>query len=754
MALPTWGAAGAGATAASGSVSPAYPSGITAGSYLLVQAFVRGSGGALTVPAGWTQILGPTKLGSAAAWQSVYAKKAVGTESGTLAIAMTGGTGAFARMHRFEGVLDDPDLLNTIEAATAGFNTTATNPVPVPSLTTLGADRLGVFCLNTFNNTGTNAATGETGGDWSQPVTEYATASNGGSATGLQRAALAAAGTISGGTVALGAARAYIIQVFALKPVEAPSGEIFVVSQSDGIAFGEARGARESLPRQDAALLAEQRRALLSILRADQMPLLDTSSLGSGRVGQDALPLSDVRALRRALNRTSHLFLSENLVAARVAQHRSGVTLISGRSFNLAARRSESTLLQDRALVARGKAALDSVDLADESSTKREAIARDAALLLDSRFGRMAFARGDPTLLAEAWTLARAKVTRDALPLIDFGSRATERRPTNSMLLFDDRRSARWLPTGDTALLDDRAALLLARFIAIGDQLGLADTARRVVESVLRSRDALPLGDSDRRATARHAADSLPLPDATSAQRADAGVERARIARDHLFLLDGMRREAGLSRRALDQVDLSADRSARVIAISLIDAGLALGDRVTLAAGRILFVGLRDGMVLGEINYRDVALRLSDAVSAPDAVARVMAIELADGVDLEGLRSLGHGRRRLDTVGILDVTALRRGLSVGDDLQLADATGKATWHLLLDLLETADRSHAVLFSEGDEPLTTISCGVRTMARTASSALNPLPVRARPTEGFPVDHRAVDGLSTRIHLRAA
>ena len=93
--------------------------------------------------------------------------------------------------------------------------------IEIPSVTTLGPNRLVVvFAATTANSlpTAPGHAAGETGGDYTAPVTGF----NTGTGTGnimIQTAPMTAAGVISGGiiTVAAGAPQ-WVCRAFALLP--------------------------------------------------------------------------------------------------------------------------------------------------------------------------------------------------------------------------------------------------------------------------------------------------------------------------------------------------------------------------------------------------------------------------------------------------------------------------------------------------------------------------------------------------------
>jgi hypothetical protein len=183
----TFGAAGAGANiGSSGTLTLAYPTGITAGMFLLVCVH---SAGTITDPgAPWT-------LGSFAndgtGHAKTYWKVADGSEAGNFTI--TCGAAARGRIFRFSngtGVESlDGIYLGATGTAIACLDVTSTKPL------SLACQFMYASCTVSC---AIAAATGESGGDYGLAVANYAQSAN--IQLALQTATLAAAGSITGGT--------------------------------------------------------------------------------------------------------------------------------------------------------------------------------------------------------------------------------------------------------------------------------------------------------------------------------------------------------------------------------------------------------------------------------------------------------------------------------------------------------------------------------------------------------------------------
>jgi hypothetical protein len=201
--------AGAGVSG-TGSLSVAYPSGITAGMLLILAYGGKDSSSGTTPPApsGFTQ--GVT-LNSTLYDLTMWYKVATGSESGTVSVSGVNDTAQIARMFRTTAVASG------IEATGSSFSTSSASTFSNVSVTTTANLECAVqleFALNGVAETVANS-TGESGGDYTQPVAVYSPGNN----IAIQSAAMATAGTISGGTAVIGASVANRgVLSFAIKP--------------------------------------------------------------------------------------------------------------------------------------------------------------------------------------------------------------------------------------------------------------------------------------------------------------------------------------------------------------------------------------------------------------------------------------------------------------------------------------------------------------------------------------------------------
>ncbi len=176
-------------------------------------------------------------LGASVAYLIAFVGRvqANGTVSCDLSVGASGAD-LFGRIYEFSGVAatlgafaslviseDGVDYYNS----TGGTGTTIT----MGNITANDIDRLGVTFVAVNANQALAAATGETGGDWIEPVEEFASATGTAATQGVQTADLSAGGTISGGTITISSA-AWATLGFALIPTSAigPSPQISAMS--------------------------------------------------------------------------------------------------------------------------------------------------------------------------------------------------------------------------------------------------------------------------------------------------------------------------------------------------------------------------------------------------------------------------------------------------------------------------------------------------------------------------------------------
>lgn len=193
-------AAGAGNVAAggSGAIDLAFPTGITYGDILVAHVVAEDATTAgITTPSGWT--IANTQTNGSTFVSRLFWKIASGLESGVESFTVANSVGAWGRMYRL-------NRGSAIESAGGQLNTGSSTTMPCTDVT---STRLLAVALQAFYakiNTTIGNVTGESGGDYTEAVAEYAT---GGATSGilsLQVATLAAAGSITGGSATLGSA--------------------------------------------------------------------------------------------------------------------------------------------------------------------------------------------------------------------------------------------------------------------------------------------------------------------------------------------------------------------------------------------------------------------------------------------------------------------------------------------------------------------------------------------------------------------
>ena len=221
MAAPTVSHAGTGATDAGGAWS--YAGTVAGGTGLIhiLQIVQDGTtNGAVTFTgnanindlagaAGWTQITGPNGDGS---WPIGSAESArqflfIGRTTSGSAPSMSGGNSTsedlYFRGYAFLNGSTGTTLATVIENGSAGtaLNGAGTGTtISDTGVTTLGTDRLALQFVACNDDVAIDSFTGETGGDWTEFIAEYAEPSGTDASLQLQTATMASAGTIDGGS--------------------------------------------------------------------------------------------------------------------------------------------------------------------------------------------------------------------------------------------------------------------------------------------------------------------------------------------------------------------------------------------------------------------------------------------------------------------------------------------------------------------------------------------------------------------------
>lgn len=224
LALPTFVAAGAGSGTATPAtdLTPGAPAGIASGDWLIAQVTARGTGtGAqltCATPASWSLIHTDVTTVSSHVKQFIFIREYDGIFA-MPAFNWDGGTNtALAARARIYAIRDTD---GTREGAAALIGT-GDGTIEIPAVTTIGPNRfVAAFAATTANTlpTAPGHAAGETGGDYTAPVTGYNPGGVGSSAIVIQTAPMITAGAISGGVITLASgAPQWVCRAFALLP--------------------------------------------------------------------------------------------------------------------------------------------------------------------------------------------------------------------------------------------------------------------------------------------------------------------------------------------------------------------------------------------------------------------------------------------------------------------------------------------------------------------------------------------------------
>lgn len=196
--------AGAGTETSGANLSLACPSVVGVNDILIAHVIYLDTSTTPSTPSGWTLLHGPQNVGAVGRhW--IFGKVAVGNEDGTsIVFGSSGGTaGRFGRIYSFTGYVS-----GSITDVVLGFSSTTSNntsAIAMPSVTTTKSGSLAVCCAAQDDNNTFAAPTGESGGDWTEPVAEFVSTTIGaqGCINGIAVATPTGnPGTISGGTIA------------------------------------------------------------------------------------------------------------------------------------------------------------------------------------------------------------------------------------------------------------------------------------------------------------------------------------------------------------------------------------------------------------------------------------------------------------------------------------------------------------------------------------------------------------------------
>lgn len=283
MAAPTFAAAGNGATftltnspADTCSLSTADLADLGAGDVVVLQVLVDGTSTTLTITTAangvyealdgtdntLTEITGsPFNVGSpTAARMYLWIGRVVSLSGGTLTFTVTqtsAGNDLYSRAYVFRGVNTGTTLASVVESIGSGAGTSTT--VADVGVTTTGADRLACnfIGVNDDNNLELTAMTGETGGDWTYPVTAFGSSTGTDGAIALVTATIASAGTIDGGSDTI-TSDGWGVAGFALIPAGAAShsGAVVLPLTFERVTAGTVQATTRSLIYQPGTELA------------------------------------------------------------------------------------------------------------------------------------------------------------------------------------------------------------------------------------------------------------------------------------------------------------------------------------------------------------------------------------------------------------------------------------------------------------------------------------------------------------------
>lgn len=194
------------------------------GTRAYVQVFVRaGSGQAPNTPSGWSLVAGPHAGTSGTCQQWVFRENTnrTGSESGTLSITFAAGASQkTARMYAMAN--DSGSAVEDVDVALSTDTPVAMAPVTAASTFRRAVAFVGIDDDNTIA-----AATGATGGTWSEPYDEYFGGVN--TCIQMQTAGLNAGGTITGGSAVMSGTDDAIVSSFAIVGVTNTVNALFAL---------------------------------------------------------------------------------------------------------------------------------------------------------------------------------------------------------------------------------------------------------------------------------------------------------------------------------------------------------------------------------------------------------------------------------------------------------------------------------------------------------------------------------------------
>lgn len=204
ITMPSFVAAGAGAVQAvtQNVLQVPMPAGITTGDVVFLHLWSRTNGILPAAISGWFVLEADYAGGSRDS--VVFYRIVDGTET-TQTVLLSGSPNCvMGRSYAWRGVSGfSADGTNSVANKTNAAS--VSNAYAMPSITTATANRVAIFFGAADGDVAIAASTGETGGDWVEPVGEFRTSVGSDSTIFCQTADLASATTISGGSVSIGA---------------------------------------------------------------------------------------------------------------------------------------------------------------------------------------------------------------------------------------------------------------------------------------------------------------------------------------------------------------------------------------------------------------------------------------------------------------------------------------------------------------------------------------------------------------------
>ena len=139
-------------------------------------------------------------------YQLLWIGRSLSTSAPVVTGANSSTNDVYWRFYEFQDGNTGTTLAAVIENGSAGATTTSQDTSVTASdasVQTLGADRLALNFVAVDDDNAIAVFTGESGGDWTEAVAEYADGTGTDGAIQLQIAAMASAGTIDGGTASI-----------------------------------------------------------------------------------------------------------------------------------------------------------------------------------------------------------------------------------------------------------------------------------------------------------------------------------------------------------------------------------------------------------------------------------------------------------------------------------------------------------------------------------------------------------------------